>query len=677
VKQSGTASSSPQVARAGANALGNESKKPCQQCQADHGPKWQNCVHDVSKKGNVDNAYAVCTTSVGQKNAGEIHQVIKKPGGMSALLSHQSVAQRKVPANSAPFLSSQKQAGAEEGGKGSGRKSSLHQMKDGSHLYADAKTGTKNWGPQKHLDAAKSLDTLASVRLSNVSGIPKDTQGAGKLTKLADDHRKIAEEKTKKGQKQSGSFNFLSRFKEASATADGQPGKRFRVDLLSEGLGNFKDAFYYTKEAVASAVPIFEGRQYFIDHPDEIEEQTRPERSVRDLAGYFENVSADLQESGITVLTGDLVLLPDPSLSLYRTQMLESLQYSQKHPGQELVGLSINASGDFDTVPIQEFLNSGQIPEACLAKLNEAMQKGVQVIRPVREMSSAVSCDLVTVAGAGGKINQLLEGGKKPMEKKEADQKEAEGADGADGQDGSHPDAEQDEELIKTLMQKYLGDGFSDEDKQMMSGYMGHAKEMGLEGKEAEAMAGHSMKMAKHMMAKQAAAKPAVGADGANADPQKSAEDGEARQAEAEEPAGAAVGVHGDKSVAPAASKNGISKKDQVAESAQGRGKGMTEMVARIARLEQEIEKRDLNDATEKALRESGLSRKATGKFRESVLPTIKTVKQLNEELKKFQEAFKLGSETESVGFVYGAEPTGAAGGTSGVAGGFGDCVEE
>lgn len=526
--------------------------------------------------------------------SGEIHQVIKKPGGMSALLSPQSVAQKKT-----------------------------------------------QRGP-------------------TVANRPR--------------------------QKQSGSFNFLSRFKEASATSEGQPGKRFRVTLLQEGLGNFKDAFYYTKEAIASAVPIFEGRQFFIDHPDEIEEQTRPERSVRDLAGYFENVSADMEESGITVLSGDLVILPDPSLSLYRTQMLESLVYSQKHPGEDLVGLSINANGAFQTVPIQEFVKSGEIPEECLAKLNEAMQKGIEVIHPVREMSSAVSCDLVTVAGAGGKINQLLEGGKKPMEKKEAKQAEAEekkmesetdeagigagSADdqGADGQDGSHPDAAKDEELVKSLMKKYLGDGFSDEDHQMMAGYMQQAAEMGLEGKEAEAIAGHAMKMAKHMLSKQSK----HGAEGEHA----VEADGEAHQAEAEEPKGAALGVHGDKSVPAAGAKNGMKRSDQVAESAHGR-KGMTELVAKVARLEQELEKRDLLEATEKALRESGLSRKATGRFRESVLPTIKTVKQLGEELKKFQEAFKLGSETESVGFVYGAEKSGGFSESTGVAGGFGDCVEE
>lgn len=472
--------------------------------------------------------------------------------------------------------------------------------------------------------------------------------------------------------KQSGSFNFLSRFKEASATADGQPGKRFRVTLLQEGMGNFKDAFYYTKEAIASAVPIFEGRQFFIDHPDAIEEQARPERSVRDLAGYFENVSADLEETGVTVLNGDLVILPDPSLSLYRTQMLESLAYSQKHPGEDLVGLSINASGDFDQVEINEFMASGEIPEACLAKLNEAIQKGVQVVRPVREMDSAVSCDLVTVAGAGGKINQLLEGGNKSMEKKEGHQAEdgmededkgaapAPEKDDADGQDGSHPDAAQDEELIKGLMQKYLGDGFSQEDHQMMQAYMSHAKEMGLEGKEAEDCAGHSMKMAKHMISKQAK----------QADPQEA--DGEAHK----EADGDALDVHGDKSVAPADAKNGMSKKDQVAESAKGK-KGMTEAVARIAKLEQEIESLRLEKATEKALLESGLPRKVTAKFRESILPTIKNTKQLEVELKKFKEAYTLGSATESTGFVYGAEKTGGFGETGSLASGFGEFIEE
>lgn len=33
-----------------------------------HSPKWQDCVHDVQGKGSADNAYAVCTHSMGHQS---------------------------------------------------------------------------------------------------------------------------------------------------------------------------------------------------------------------------------------------------------------------------------------------------------------------------------------------------------------------------------------------------------------------------------------------------------------------------------------------------------------------------------------------------------------------------------------------------------------------------------
>jgi len=35
-----------------------------------HSPKWQDCVHDVQDKGSGDNAYAVCTSSLGHQSEG-------------------------------------------------------------------------------------------------------------------------------------------------------------------------------------------------------------------------------------------------------------------------------------------------------------------------------------------------------------------------------------------------------------------------------------------------------------------------------------------------------------------------------------------------------------------------------------------------------------------------------
>ena len=46
-----------------------------------------------------------------------------------------------------------------------------------------------------------------------------------------------------------------------------------------------------------------------------------------------------------------------------------------------------------------------------LAKLAEAKENGIESVKVVRKIKSAVSCDLVTEAGAGGKILNFIEGG--------------------------------------------------------------------------------------------------------------------------------------------------------------------------------------------------------------------------------------------------------------------------
>jgi hypothetical protein len=72
-------------------------------------------------------------------------------------------------------------------------------------------------------------------------------------------------------------------------------GARFRVALIQEGLGNLRDGFYYTKQALESAVPAFEGKKAYADHPSRSEESDRPERSVRDIVGHYENLKLEIK----------------------------------------------------------------------------------------------------------------------------------------------------------------------------------------------------------------------------------------------------------------------------------------------------------------------------------------------------------------------------------------------
>lgn len=485
--------------------------------------------------------------------------------------------------------------------------------------------------------------------------------------------------------RRAGEFNFLGSFKEALDQAGAQPqGKKFRVTLLQEGLGNFKDCYFYTKDAIASAVPLYEGAHFFVDHPSQSEEQDRPERSVNDLNGYFENAAAELDDQGRGILAADMVLVSGLGFERTRSLIQESLEYKLKHQDKDLVGLSINASGEFGDAPIDLLIGDASIPDICKQKLMEAKERGITAVRPVLEMTTAVSCDLVTAAGAGGSINQLLEGkGRmaKPTKGKQREGKGKEagaGAGAAPGSDtadeqGNHPDAQQDKELIQSLLQKAFGDGFTEDDHQQAHEMYQEALAVH-EGdeKEAQETAVRAMKMAKHMQAKQEAAAaagnppPAKGAQPGAATGQQEGEEGEEgahQEGEEGEQCEDDAGGYGDgKAIKgkPAAgpAKPSMPAGSQTQESAKGKATLMKEVAAltgEVAKLQQRLAARDLKDHIETKLRESKLPMKATKKFRESILPSVKTIKEFDAQLKVFQEAYQLGGEADS-GFILGAE---------------------
>lgn len=301
---------------------------------------------------------------------------------------------------------------------------------------------------------------------------------------------------------------------------------KFRSVMLQEGLGNFGDAYYYSAEALQSAAPVFEGKKIYADHPSSLDEQVRPERSVRDVLGHFENVHVEQLDDGRSQLIGDVVILPDDSFTWARSLMAHAVEFHEKFPDKEFIGLSINASGDAKPTQLAEFMKS-ELPQSVMTKLTEAVGKGIDEIKVVSAITEAVSCDLVTEAGAGGAIKNYLEsnnlnlkgenmktknkeneGEAKPKvdpkaakPEGEAIQKEGEAVDSA-----PHDDAAQDVELIKSMLKKAFG-GEEDPSEQECAmakeaieafGDMGHEKE------KCHEMAMEFMKASKHMAAKQA-----------------------------------------------------------------------------------------------------------------------------------------------------------------------------
>lgn len=433
-------------------------------------------------------------------------------------------------------------------------------------------------------------------------------------------------------------FKFKCKFLESAASDNGIGPTKFKVALIQEGMGNLEDAFYYTRNALESAIPIFEGKQCFIDHPDAIEEKTRPERSVKDITGWFENVAIVDGEEGQAMLVADLNILPDDDYKWVRSLLQHSVEYSQKYPDKDLVGLSINASGPADQMGLEDLINQVDIPKYALPKLQQAAQKGVSSIKLVNQLNEAMSCDLVTRAGAGGRVLEMLEKEKNKMKHAEEKKKEAaddaadkklksmeDGADGADADsDGDHDDADQDKALIKKMLKKHLGDDSDESEVEGAHEAYQHLKSEGVKHEAALKMAADHMKLAKAMMAKKEAAKKDDG--GMEED--------------------AKIDDYGYKYVEGEEGEEGKKEKKKESEFLKLKGE--------VARLRESLRKRELAEYLEKKLAASGLPRAVTKTFKESV-GSVKSTTEVDHALELFLEGYKA-TRGASVSFVTSVE---------------------
>lgn len=433
-------------------------------------------------------------------------------------------------------------------------------------------------------------------------------------------------------------LSFRTRLVEASYKDDGVGPTKFRVILLKEGMGNSRDAYYYSRDALVSSVPVFEGKKIYSDHPSLSEEETRPERSVRDILGYFEAVKVEEQPDGCAALCGDVHIMPDKPYEWARALLRNAVDYSKKFPDKEFVGLSINANGDAQEADINEVLKSA--PEGAKEKLSKALEAGTKSVRVVSRIDEAVSCDLVTEAGAGGKIISLLEADK--MKKKEStglapgmkedENKEGKGVapgmkedenkegfppkkdepeakeESEDEAKPEHDDEEQDKALIKKMLDQHLGaDQHGEEEAASAHDAMKCAMENGECKEDAMQMAGHAMKMAKYLQKK----KEAV------AESEKK-EDESKKESEKEDE----------------------SKKESAA---------IIKLKGENAKLKESLAAIDVAKHLDETLRESGLRMEITKKFRD-LIGTPKGKKEIDEKFKLFVEGYRnsVGSESDS-----------------------------
>lgn len=435
----------------------------------------------------------------------------------------------------------------------------------------------------------------------------------------------LRDEKKKESSKKHINIGFKPKLKEAQKT---KGARRYEVVLIQEGLGNLKDAFYYSPQAIHSAVQVFEGCKIYANHPGPNEEYEHPERTVEKIIGHMENLKSVKSDDGRLLCVGDAVILEGSHSEWADVLLSHSVNYKKRFSDKDFIGFSINASGDSEEQDAQKVLRSA--PQSAQGKIQEAINMGNEKIRVVIEITECVSCDLVTQAGAGGRVLKILEEDKmKKTKTKEADQ-EAPPAGG--DKDKPHDDEAQDKALIADMIKKHMGDKeVSEADMGGISENVEAYKETGMEADEA-------VKHACSEYKKEAIKK----------------EKKENQEA-------------GEKPPVEEKKKEAAMKIDSNLKEAEA-----IKLTARVAVLESELKKARLEKYVDQKLEESKISRQASKKFLERCKGEFANEKDFDLKLSIYLEALK---EAQSGTYITGNEKT--AGGEADGSMSLADCVTE
>mgnify|MGYP001474943553 CR=1 FL=1 len=185
--------------------------------------------------------------------------------------------------------------------------------------------------------------------------------------KIPEEYRKKAEEVLRAAAKK---FNIGEALDDQAVfeALDIEEGKRrAKVVIIKEGWS--KNKRYYPAKTLAEAVPLFEGAKCYLDHSDI---KGIPNRSVRELTGFFENVKFVGKQ-----IEADLQFLDTEAGRVGFDIAKESIKHNKT-----LAGLSIRGSG-------------------VLRKIEEGYE--------VESLTSILSVDLVSDPAAGGEFLKLYE----------------------------------------------------------------------------------------------------------------------------------------------------------------------------------------------------------------------------------------------------------------------------
>jgi gas vesicle protein len=181
-----------------------------------------------------------------------------------------------------------------------------------------------------------------------------------------------------------GDIGSLVRLTEAAKALGGN---KFRMTVMKPGWnvrldGSLGDR-YYTRQFIASMLPLTEGCKSYADHQTEREERERPANSVLKLVGHWSD--AKQEPDGSCTATFNL----SESAAWLRPHLLDA-EKLKNEKGIVLVGPSINGYGN--------------------VRMGEADGRRGKIAESIKHLQSI---DIVTEPGAGGTVDKMLEQAKK------------------------------------------------------------------------------------------------------------------------------------------------------------------------------------------------------------------------------------------------------------------------
>lgn len=164
-------------------------------------------------------------------------------------------------------------------------------------------------------------------------------------------------------------------------------GNKFRMTVMRPGWNVRLDGSpgdrYYTRQFIASMLPLIEGCKAYADHQTDREERERPANSVLKLVGHWSDAKQEVD--GSCTATFNL----SESAAWLRSMLIDA-EKLKNEKGIVLVGPSINGYGN--------------------VRMGEAEGRKGKIAESIKHLQSI---DIVTEPGAGGTVDKMLEQAKK------------------------------------------------------------------------------------------------------------------------------------------------------------------------------------------------------------------------------------------------------------------------